>query len=467
MDTARLDVFEPFGGAPGATPVLGEVADRGRAHPAMYAPACWTVPSHAALLGGGSHRSMGLDHTGGAGPDEFRAGMQTNADRLLPEVLSRAGWATHGVSVNAWISPSSGFDTGFESWQQVEHDRVDRLGSSSRRDTLWWYLSALRGQLDDGAAAVAGLLSRWLDERDGRPFFWFVNLVECHSPYLPPKPWNPAGPIGRLRAAHDARVHQTFEQYWRACLAGWDASVETRERVRVQYLASISVLDDWVGRLFSLLDAAGVLDETIVVVTSDHGENLGENDLFGHAFSLDDRLLRVPFFERGPAELDLPAVAQLQDIPAAVAGAVGLDEHPWQERRADGVAVAELDAPGRRGEARTERAIREWSLGPEAAARLCRSFSVATDGRWKLLRSGVDGSEQLIDLEADPLETAPVGATATGVPAPTLGRLRGALDDAALAAIPRIQPQGSTDGDSTDPTDRAALERRLRGLGYL
>ena len=472
LDTARRDVFAPYADTT-ATPVLAEVAERGAAHPDLYAPACWTVPSHGAMLAGDLPRSLGMAHAGGAGPEDFAAAVRANRERLLPEVLRRAGWSTTGWSANGWIGPATGFDTGFETWRSLRHGRTEWMASNRRRDVARWYLSALAARLDDGAAEIAGHLTAWLKGRDDRPFLWFVNLIECHSPYLPPRPHAPLGPLGRLRSAHDARTHQTFEGYFRACLAGWGAPEGVRERTRTQYLASIALLDDWVGRLLGLLDGAGVLDETVVVITSDHGENLGEDDLFGHAFSLDDRLIKVPFFQQGPVLLDLPATAQLQDLPRAVADAVGLDEHPWVEQgvRAahPGIALAQLDAPGRRGQRDTEDAIRDWELPPAAAARLCTSFAVATDGRFKLWRADGTGLERLVDLSADPLERGlrrdePVTSSAATDATAARSRLARALDDAEAATVPRHR--ADVDGE-VDPDERDALERQLRGLGYL
>ena len=127
-----------------------------------------------------------------------------------------------------------------------------------------------------------------------------MNLVECHSPYLPPWPYDDLGPIDRLRAAEEARRHLTLSGIWKACAGGFDVAPAALERMRHLYARSVRLMDDWLRDLLDDLDRRGILDRTLVIVTSDHGENFGEGGLMGHAFSLDQRLLRVPLVIAGP-----------------------------------------------------------------------------------------------------------------------------------------------------------------------
>src|SRR5687768_16946117 len=94
------------------------------------------------------------------------------------------------------------------------------------------------------------------------------------------------------------------------------------------------------------LDRHGLLDDTQLVLTSDHGENLGDGNLLGHAFSLDDRLIRVPLVSAGPSPLPTDSVMSLTRLPRFIAAAAGIDAHPFDDGLPDGVAVAQLDAPG-------------------------------------------------------------------------------------------------------------------------
>ena len=105
------------------------------------------------------------------------------------------------------------------------------------------------GRRPTTARAAAGeMLRAWLDEQGSKPFFWFVNLVECHSPYLPPWPYDDLGPIDRLRAAEEARRHLTLSGIWKACAGGFDVAPAALERMRHLYARSVRLMDDWLAR---------------------------------------------------------------------------------------------------------------------------------------------------------------------------------------------------------------------------
>jgi hypothetical protein len=467
FDTARADAFEPYGAPSGASTTVGQLASSGLAHQATYSTACWTVPAHASLFSGRLPRSAGMGHTGEQGITGFRSTLQGIEKQLLPSVLGDAGYATYGVSANAWVSPEHGFDTGFERFVRLTGTRYVGLVPGGMRNQARWALEALRARSDDGAEAIAALLDEWLAGRDGRPFFMFVNLVECHSPFLPPKPWNDLGPIDRLRAGREAQRHLTFSELWKANVGGFDVPDGAIDRMRRSYAASIRQLDDWLARVLDLLDRHGLLADTEVVVTSDHGENLGDGDRLGHAFSLDDRLIRLPFVASGPLDLAAPELLSIADVPKLLATSLELPRHPWPEGPTGDPAVAQFDAPGIPGDARIEEALRLWGLDEEASAearrRLCTSFTCATDGSLKLIRAGA--SEAVVDLSADPLEAAPVAVDGTvderfGA---RLRALRSALDRAEAEERVAPPPAAAPGAAAMDPD----LEEQMKLLGYM
>jgi arylsulfatase A-like enzyme len=462
FDAARADAFEPYGAPAGSTPAVSQLARRGGAMPGMFAAGCWTVPSHAALFTGLLPRAAGLSRAPDGTPSSCLPVMETHRDRLLPEVMRRAGYATAAVSANAWLTPESGFGVGFDRFVTIETKRQAHLHRSGVRSAAAWAIEALRARVDDGAGEAGAVLRRWIGEPRRQPFFWFVNLVECHSPYLPPRPYNDLGPIDRLRAAAEARRYLTLGEIWRACAGGFDIPEPALARMRHLYGQAIRSLDDWLGRLLEDLDRGGLLDETLVIVTSDHGENLGENGLITHALSLDNRLLRVPYVVAGPGASAPSDVHSLARVPHLIADAVGVADHPWHAGApAPGVAVAEFDPPAPREDPRVQRALSEWGLGEEGGWRLTTPMTAATDGRHKLLRRG--DVEELYDLDADPLEVEP--ASPADAPADVLARLRAALVEAAAteAAPATAEPPPDQEGNA----ERRDLEARMRLLGYM
>jgi arylsulfatase A-like enzyme len=337
------------------------------------------------------------------------------------------------------------------------------MDASGLRDRAAWLAQALRARLDHGAADVAAVLDGWLAEERSKPFFWFVNLLECHSPCLPPKPYAELSAVARLRAAQEARRFLTMEAFWRVCITGDVPPADTLERMRAGYRGAIRYLDAWLARTLDALDRARVLDDTLVIVTADHGENFGDGGLIGHGFSLDERLLNVPFVVAGPGADGLAGVRSLAEMPRCLAEIAGVSDHPYDPDDLPPLPVAQLDSPAPpRGDERTEWAIEAWQLGEAAIARLLTPLTAAVDGDVKLVLRGE--AEEFYDLVSDPLELEPL--TADRVDAGAVARLRTALEHPAVLA--REERRDGALATAALPDDELAeLEERMRLLGYL
>ena len=440
---------------------MAQLAASGRAlSPQATAP--WTLPSHASMFTGLLPSAVGVGRTGEEREDAAAA-LHAQADRMLPEVMRRAGYATAAVSTNVWVTPWTGFDVGFDRFELADSGRQGAIHAKGRRAGLSWAREAVRARVDDGAAAAERVLAQWIDELDSdRPFFWFVNLMECHSPYLPPRPYNELGAVDRLRAGIEARRHLTLDAIWKTCLGRLTVPAGAIERMRSLYAGSIRYMDDWTGRLLERLDSRGALADTTVIVMSDHGENLGDGGLIAHAFSLDDRLLRVPVVVSGPGTDALPErMASLGELPLLVARLAGLDQHPWSadDLPSADVAVAQLNPPVARDHPQAEALRSDWELDAEAMDRLTGSFTAATDGRFKLVRGA--GRELLYDLEADPLELSPTPAGSADLRAAAVKAVPGLRDAIEHPAAAPRPPRGRTGsgGGRRHPTPRRRRSR--------
>lgn len=463
LDAARRDALEPYGAPGGSTPTIAQLARRGRALAEVYATACWTVPSHASIFTGLMPRAAGLSRV--PSPAAARPVVEAQRDRLLPAVLGRAGYSTAAVSANFWVSAASGLSEGFDEFVSVDTGRHAHHHAKGRRARLRWLAEAAQGRVDDGARDALEIFDRWIGAPPGRPFFWFVNLVECHSPYLPPRPYGDVSLLERLRAAEDARNHYHLDGIWRSCVGGSTIPDTTLERMRRLYHGAIRYMDDWLAQLLERLDGAGVLEDTLVIVTSDHGENFGEGGgLLTHALSLDNRLIHVPFVLAGPGS-ERAAITSLAEVPRLVAEAAGLTEHPWREPLPAGVGVAQFDPPADPGDPRAAEAVERWGLGADAERRLTTALTCAVAGDLKVLDDG--GREEVYDLAADPLEVAPVSADALPPErGGELTRLREALRHPAVTA----RRAGATSGEPPGPgsaDEIRELEERMRLLGYM
>jgi arylsulfatase A-like enzyme len=207
-----------------------------------------------------------------------------------------------------------------------------------------------------------------------------------------------------------------------------------------------------------------VLDETLVIVTADHGENLGEGGLIGHALSLDERLINVPLVMAGPGAG--ARIGSLAELPRVVAEAAGIEDHPWSDGPPQGVGVAQFDPPFDAGDPEALERLR--GAGLEGAHEgLTTPLTCAVAGGLKLLRRGE--TELVYDLEADPLELDPqpperFEAAGRG---DELRTLRDALEHPAVTARSADDGAAAPPEDETSDEEREDLERRMRLLGYM
>jgi arylsulfatase A-like enzyme len=464
LDALRHDAIEPHGAPAGSTPAIAQLARRGSAVPHAYATSSWTLPSHASMFTGLLPRGLGLGQAPD-GPQGARPALEQVKDRMLPRVLNEAGYATSGLSTNLWASEHAGFDAGFERFTYTTPDRGGRINamlSGGWRARLAWTREGLRARSDNGAAELGRLLRAEIEDWSGRPTFWFVNLCECHSPYLPPRPWNDLGPRDRVRAALEASRHLSFQAICLYAAGAWEIPEEALERMRHLYGRAAAYMDQWIADALEALERRGILDETLVIVTADHGENFGEHGFIGHGFSVNEALIHVPLVIAGASVSETPEPFSLAELPRVIAGAAEIEDHPWQERDLpDGLAVAQFDRMGPADHPRVRDFAERWQLDEEAIGRLTASFTCVTDGRRKLVRRNED-ELLLYDLEHDPGENSPLDPDRAN---DSFSDLRTALEHPSVTASP-----GAATGDGApEPSgeEMAALERQMKLLGYL
>lgn len=456
LDATRRDALEPYGAPEGSSSALAQVASRGTAMPDVHATGCWTVPSHSSIFTGLMPRAAGLSRVGS--PSAAKPVLESHLARLLPEVMRRAGYRTSAVSANLWLSEESGFGLGFDDFVQVDSDRHGQLQGEKAVEKLRWFTEAGLARVDDGARAAEAVLEGWIDRaaEQERPFFWFVNLMEAHSPYLPPRPFGGVSLLDRLRAAEDARRYYTLVGIWQACSGVTRVPESTLERMRALYAASVRYMDDWVGRILERLDAKRILDDTLVVAVADHGENLGENGLIAHSLSLDERLIHVPLIAAGPGA-EGPAITSLAAFPRWLAEAAGVEGHPYVDGPPSELGVAQMDSPLDADDPDLQDKLARAGLA-EATETFTTDLSCAVSGNLKLVRRG--GEEQAYDMLTDPLESRPVRPEQLPDHGDGIAALRSALDHPSMA-------RGTRASQPATPEELSDLEARMRLLGYM
>jgi arylsulfatase A-like enzyme len=276
-------------------------------------------------------------------------------------------------------------------------------------------LNAVYGQFfrranDDGAARTNEWIKDWLTSRDdSHPFFLFVNYLEPHLEYRPPK-------------AH-AKQHLpegiTYEEAMETPQDAWgyiagtvEMTDENFEILRALYQAEISYLEEKIEAIINLLKADGEWDNTLFIVTSDHGENIGEHGLMDHQYALYDTLLHVPLYVHGgPFEDNVREdLVQLIDIAPTILDTLNIDA-PEARDQFQGVSF-HPDADQSREYITAEYMAPQPSMNaletkiddlPDHVYRYDRSLRAIRTDQYKYIR-GSDGSHELYDIRDDPSE---------------------------------------------------------------
>jgi arylsulfatase A-like enzyme len=382
VDTTRADAI-----AAAATPNIDALAAAGASVPRAWASGTWTVPSVVSLMTGMSVRAHGFDlSTGRLGRYPRLPDAPT-----LAEVLQARGFTTHGLHANPYLSEALGFDRGFDTWKRT----VDR---------------AIPGQLADHVE------QDWT--ADGRHFA-YVHFIGPHSPVRP-------SPAAAARHAVDTTLVDPDK--------GMNIGVAKRDRegaARAAYRAAYhAVLEDTDARVGAAIEALGEhRADTLVILTSDHGELLGEHGRVGHGRHVWEALTHVPLIVDhpalpGPAE-SLPAALGNATVPDLVTRGLGVD-HRWR---------VDLAHP--------------LPLVSQREGRL----AISTDGLRKASwDEDVSTDAQVFDLSVDPGEASP-------------GPDTGGEMAAARAAFEARTPAGRV-GDATVQLHPDTVQQ-LQALGYV
>ncbi len=336
IDTLRSDRLPAYGYEKVATPAIDRLRQEGVLAARAYSPYPLTLPAHASMLTGLIPPEHGVRENLGYALD-------AGAVPYLPREFEAAGYRT-GAFVSALVlRADTGLSEGFERYDDTLETALDdsRVGPGQRAGT------------DTVAQAVEWLEQLGSDER----FFLFVHLYDPHTPYHAPSPF--------------------------------------AERYADAYDAEIAAADDAVGRLFEALERLGRYQESVIVLTSDHGEGLGDHGEAEHGILLYREALQVPLIVRLPKGIrageTLPSPVSLVDIAPTLRAMVGVGEPP-DDRPTLWQAGAE-QAPTRALYAETYYARLElgWS-----------ELGSIIEGPWHYIHGPDPG---LYDLVADPAET--------------------------------------------------------------
>jgi arylsulfatase A-like enzyme len=402
IDSLRADHLGSYGYPKARTPNMDRLAAEGVRFARAYAPRNATTPTHASIFTGSS---------------PSRHGVRTHmVDLLKPEVPTIAesftaeGYITAGIFSWLAFEPAySGLERGFHAYIDLTVNLPDYLANQRSATLAATYKRlkthlALPGAIDrrlaasaeveetlDGKADVttAGVI-QWLEEyragagSGGRPFFLWVHYMDPHYPFTPPAPFDQIEP-DECATCLDGGMPTI-----RKLQQGEEVSPMQANRIVQYYDGEVAFTDQEIGRLLRAIQGMGLDQSTLIVITADHGDSLGEQGawLHGHDLSLDQ--IHVPLIFNFPGELSaghvVDAVASSIDIMPTILELVGLSVPPTVE----GTSLLAL--------------ARDQAAGDDryAVAELAdRSIVTIVTHDWQLLKNSANGSVRLYRLEDD------------------------------------------------------------------
>jgi arylsulfatase A-like enzyme len=468
-DTTRADHLTVYGHDKPTTPNLARWAEGAVVFEQAISPAMWTVPSHASLFTGTTSTTHNADY-------DYR--WLDGANVTLAEWLGQQGYDTYAFSANPNLADNrinllQGVSRVEMAWRGVWKQRVGQL---TRRKLLKDDASTeispafpgrSTGHFYYNAAPVTGeALGAWLDQREdpSKPFFAYLNYMEAHKPRVPSLAARQRVARDEAQIALGLRTDLSLENQLLYSVGAKEYSPDELAAIEAVYDASLTELDDWTGRLFDDLRQRGLLEDTIVVFTSDHGENLGDHHLFGHRHGLYQALVHVPLviaWEGHLAPKRVTAPTSNLDLFYTISRLAGFE--PPAEVQANfrtdllggtsEVVFSETIGIDREGILKVTRSAVD-------AERWMHTFqSVIQDG-WKLISTS-KGTHELYHLAVDPDELQDLSQTEPA----RLAALQETLK-ATVASIPRYDPAQRKEGEGPQEDD-AATRAQLAMLGYL
>lgn len=415
VDTVRADKLSPWNPETRVeTPGLDRWVRRAAVFEQARTQENWTKPSVATLLTG----LLPWQHTALSGEAVLPRSVE-----MLSETLHDAGFATGGFVCNGYVSRTFGFRQGWDSWRNYIKE--------GRRTAARFVASDVLG---------------WLDARDeSKPFFLYVHTIDPHVPYIPPE---------EVLAEYDGEPYDGPVDFRRdrellEKIKAGSLRLNARDKRRLEalYDGEITYHDTHFAAVLEGLERRGLADDTVVVFTADHGEELFDHDSVGHGHSLFEELLHIPLVMRIPGLTDeatrVSEPVGLVDVLPTILEAVGQDaseesgavHNPSGRSLLPLVAGAHEDAPG------------------ASIAGFLNGWRSIVSGRWKLIQR-THLRWMLFDLQSDPREQHDVAARHPMV----VRHLRGLLG---------VAMQGETAHAAEETEIDDETREQLEALGYV
>jgi arylsulfatase A-like enzyme len=341
MDAAGAKRCSVYGHQRDTTPGLSRIAAEGTLYKHCFAPAPWTIPSHASLFSGLYASEHGCDEKSLQLPEMVYS---------LPEILQQRGYHTVAISSNSLVTFRRGFDVFYEmdtiSYSEDYHiNRIEMMFAKKSINSefgrfkyllqyIWekkcfhfliinildrLYRNNFVNIFNNSSKATKKSfdICKYLlkKHRNKNPLFIFVNVMETHWKYNPPPEYHKFSQL-------DQKARQEILQTDPFAFFVHGISPETLSALPLLYEEALAYVDEKIWDFYNAIKDIGLLDETLFIVTSDHGEILGEHGIWGHNLSLYNEMIHIPLIMKYPPQVVQPGehsgVVQLNDLYATI-----------------------------------------------------------------------------------------------------------------------------------------------------
>ncbi|MFT4947700.1 MAG: arylsulfatase A-like enzyme [Natronomonas sp.] len=374
---------------------------------------------------------------------------------VVSELLSEAGYRTVALSNNGYASSLTGLDRGFDDFTLLGSSPGEILDSAGFANLLKYAVNIRRhsvGFSTDSHAHSAGYLMNELAKEElkstDEPLFYYIHYNEPHRAYYPPLPYldrytDEIGMSGKEAASLAMEVHHNLIDI---VANGCDLTDEEMDALIAMYDSEIAYTDQLVGKLFDVIEAH--LGETILVVTADHGELFGEDDMLAHKYSMHNGVLHVPMVIQGVQDISDGGIIQHTDVVRTLLEIAGAETETIQgvDLRTDRREYAISQS----GESDLEPLL---EANPEYdQSKFCTGeYSVIQNGEYKYIQRPDDPRlYRLPDEETNLIDTEPERAE----------KLDSQLDE-------WLETEGRPIGRGTEADVDEEMRSRLADLGYL
>jgi hypothetical protein len=394
LDTVRAMNLSAYGYERPTSPNIAQLASQGVTFEYCFSTATFSAPSHASMMTGVWGSQTGADYTN----------RMKDALPRLPEVLNNHGYVTGAFAGNAaWAGRNVGLGKGFSRYVDFPLDLTQALASTTllqsrtgrrlvagitNRD-LRPLIAAIRDPgfrfttFNERRRSAPELIEnfwRWRNEVKGAPYFAMINIMDAHDPYMPPRRFRTMFGDGR--------------------------------KILDRYDGAIAYVDSLVGGIVEGLRERGEFEKTVIVITADHGELLGEHGITGHSESVYPRAVRVPLILSGgalPRALRVAPPVSLRDLAATLLDVAGVRDHnlpgtslrrAWEAGSTVAVSPIVFEVPQGK------------NVGAESLARIGPIMGAA-DSTWYYIHYA-DGREEVFRWRTDSLDETNLIATAEG-----------------------------------------------------